>query len=249
MENIEILDALPSVWHIGQVSRDDTLPKILLVDDDPTVARWNRRIAERFAATRTAANVAEAVVAIREEASLLAAVFDLGLPDGSGFDVLRMLRERHPTVPALILTGKLDREFVNRAHLMRAEYVVKPAEPEHLRTFFERARTLRYVGTDALVEQLRLLTTRYGLTSSESLILTMTMQNVSREEILERLSIAEGTLKAQTRNLLRKCNADSLRELAMQVMHRTIAGVSERAERSSSRPGRPRGASPSKVGD
>src|SRR4051812_9964794 len=78
---------------------------LLMVEDDANVATT---LAERLNAngfTVTAASsVAAADRAIGSEAFPIA-LLDVGLPDGSGFDVARLIRDRSPATAILFLTA------------------------------------------------------------------------------------------------------------------------------------------------
>ena len=59
--------------------------------------------------------VAEASYAIAERGPFDLLLCDLGLPDGSGYDVLHVLRQRHPSMPAVAVSGYGMRGDVRRA--------------------------------------------------------------------------------------------------------------------------------------
>src|ERR1700691_6281483 len=79
-----------------------TMPtRLLLLEDEPNVAETliERLSAAGFAVTR-ADSLASARRAIAENTFQLA-VLDVGLPDGSGFDLARQLRARAPATAIL----------------------------------------------------------------------------------------------------------------------------------------------------
>ena len=78
---------------------------LLVVDDDPVLRpRLARALEERGFEVRQAADVATAVAAARDD-SPEAALVDLRLPDGSGLDVLRELKQIDPATRIVLLTG------------------------------------------------------------------------------------------------------------------------------------------------
>jgi len=79
---------------------------ILLIEDDPTLARSIRRnLTARGYPTRGAMTVAEATAAIDQELPWLVVV-DIDLPDGSGWEVLRSLRQDgHTDVRAIVMSA------------------------------------------------------------------------------------------------------------------------------------------------
>jgi two-component system, chemotaxis family, chemotaxis protein CheY len=60
-------------------------------------------------------------------------ICDIGLPDTSGFDVIRAIRARRPSLPCLMLTGHTDKASVLEARSVgAAAYLVKPVSPREL---------------------------------------------------------------------------------------------------------------------
>jgi DNA-binding response OmpR family regulator len=58
---------------------------------------------------------------------------DIGLPDTSGFDVVRALRARRPSLRCVMLTGQTDTASVLAAkNAGAAGYLVKPFSPREL---------------------------------------------------------------------------------------------------------------------
>lgn len=114
--------------------------RILLVEDtedvaDPVVAAFSRRgHAVDHAPTREAAEDALAV----QEYDLV--ILDLMLPDGSGTEVLRGLRDARRTTPVLVLTARLDvDDRVDALDSGADDYLMKPFD---LRELEARARAL-----------------------------------------------------------------------------------------------------------
>ena len=84
--------------------------RVLVVDDEPQILR-GLRVVLRNAGFRVdvAATKAEALDALAARPPD-AMVLDLVLPDGSGVEVCREIRSRHPEVQCLILTSFSDDE-------------------------------------------------------------------------------------------------------------------------------------------
>jgi two-component system alkaline phosphatase synthesis response regulator PhoP len=102
-------------------------PALLLVEDDPNVAGTlaSRLADEGFAVTR-AGSVHAAREAIRQN-SFAAAVLDVGLPDGNGFDVAKHLREVSPGTAMLFLTAySTPEDRIHGLELGADDYMTKP---------------------------------------------------------------------------------------------------------------------------
>jgi len=67
-------------------------------------------------------------------------VLDVGLPDGSGLDLLADARTKFPATPALVLTGRTEASSINAAFDLNADYVVKPIAEARVRHFLDVAR-------------------------------------------------------------------------------------------------------------
>lgn len=88
--------------------------QVLLVEDDPDV-RDGMAAALRAAhglEVRTCASVSLAMRALDELAALDVALVDLGLPDGSGKQVIRRVRSRYPAAIVLVVTIFGDDETI-----------------------------------------------------------------------------------------------------------------------------------------
>lgn len=101
--------------------------RILIVEDTADVAD---AIQSRFSAIGHACDIArdcaEALHYLQADSYDLV-ILDINLPDGSGFDVLKVLRAKRNTVPVLVLTARLavdDR--VNALDVGADDYLVKP---------------------------------------------------------------------------------------------------------------------------
>lgn len=86
---------------------------------------------------------AASCAAIREafrESSPDAAVLDYSLPDGTALDLLPHLKQSHPTVPLILLTGNATVQLAVRAIKEGAEqFLTKPVEMSAIAVVLERA--------------------------------------------------------------------------------------------------------------
>jgi DNA-binding response OmpR family regulator len=102
-------------------------PALLLVEDDPNVAGTlaSRLTSEGFAVTR-AGSVRAAREAILQHV-FAAAVLDVGLPDGNGFEVAKHLRETSPGTAMLFLTAYgTPEDRIHGLELGADDYMTKP---------------------------------------------------------------------------------------------------------------------------
>ena len=134
-----------------------SVARILIVDDDRSI----RRTLEKFLGGEghevTTAQDAPGAIASAEGAELM--LLDLGLPGGSGFDVLAALAD-HPRRPTVcVVTARDDMQSTVKAIQLGAyEYLVKPVDIDRLKEHNEargRDRTLRRQGRVGTEEGLR----------------------------------------------------------------------------------------------
>jgi DNA-binding response OmpR family regulator len=105
---------------------------ILVVEDEPGIARLVRDYLERAGFAVAAAATARDALASARAARPALVVLDLGLPDRDGLDVTRELR-RVTDVPIVMLTARGDEsDRIVGLELGADDYVVKPFSPKEL---------------------------------------------------------------------------------------------------------------------
>ncbi len=114
--------------------------RVLVVDDERFFREAIRELLEGEGLTVVAAaNAAEALEAATDP-DLGVVVLDIQLPDQSGLDVLRTLRERRPELRVVMLSAHTDQEYVLEAlRLGACDYLAKPLHEEELRLSVRRA--------------------------------------------------------------------------------------------------------------
>ena len=119
------------------------LPKnVLVVDDEPGIREIVRQTLEPEGyGITTAADGNEALESVRRAVPDMV-LLDLKLPDISGVEVLRRIREDHGNVPVIILTGYPDSDMMQRAlEYSPITLLAKPVKPAQIldtvRSFFE----------------------------------------------------------------------------------------------------------------
>jgi len=108
---------------------------VLLVEDDERIATFlEKGLRAEGYTTTVATRTSEADAHIDMLGSQISLVLlDLGLPDGSGEDVLRRLRQRDSLVPVIILTARAEiGDKVRGLDLGANDYITKPFAFEEL---------------------------------------------------------------------------------------------------------------------
>ena len=115
------------------IPRETAVPNILLVEDD-------RMLADAIAAALrqddwqvdSACDVAAARIALTDH-PYAAVLLDLGLPLGSGLDVLQAMRERYDATPVLIITARDQlHDRIRGLDAGADDYLVKPFQIDEL---------------------------------------------------------------------------------------------------------------------
>ena len=120
-------------------------PILILVDDDAPLRRSLQRALERRGFMVYAADSLKAGINLAHSVKPEYAVIDLRLEDGSGIELVRRLRELHPKVRVVILTGYGNiATAVTAVKLGAIDYLSKPADADEIhaaltRTAGERA--------------------------------------------------------------------------------------------------------------
>lgn len=121
------------------------MPRLLLVEDEPAIADTLVYAlgTECFEVTHALTGADALAAAEREQFDF--AILDIGLPDMTGLDVCRLLREKS-TIPVLFLTardGEVDR--ILGLELGGDDYVTKPFSPREIvarvRAILRRSQT------------------------------------------------------------------------------------------------------------
>jgi len=112
--------------------------RILIVDDDRSI----RRTLEKFLGGEgyDVSTAADAPSAIASAGSADLMLLDLGLPGGSGFDVLTALSGKDHPPEIIVVTARDDMQSTVKAIQLGAyEYVVKPVDIDRLHALVKRA--------------------------------------------------------------------------------------------------------------
>ncbi len=175
--------------------------KILVVEDDRTVGPYVvRGLAEQGFQVELVADGDDALAAATHTAYDLI-ILDLRLPGMSGFDVLRMLRDRGNPAPVLVLTAQDAVDF--KVQALRAgadDYVTKPFAFEELLARVEalgrrpkqlapRALRVGDLELDLGTREVTRASRRIELTPKEYAVLEYLMRHVGR--VMSRTLITE----------------------------------------------------------
>ncbi len=117
-----------------------TNPKILVVDDQPAICESVGKILRKRGASIVQAFDGQAAIERLERDQFDLVIADLMMPRVSGMELLRYVRQNHPRVEVVMITGfaSID-SAVEATKIGAAGYVAKPFTPEELTSVTEQA--------------------------------------------------------------------------------------------------------------
>ena len=104
--------------------------RLLVVEDEPATLRLMARLLRGLGHTVTTAGTIAAAIEASDTSEFDLIISDIGLPDGSGLDLMRAVAARHGPVPAIALTGYGMEEDIRRS---QAAGFTAPDQTDRLR--------------------------------------------------------------------------------------------------------------------
>lgn len=200
--------------------------RIFLLDDHEVIRRGVADLLEveaDLAVVGEAGSVTEAMVRIPATRPDVA-VLDVRLPDGSGVEACRELRDRTPETVFLMLTAYADDEALFEAIMAGASgYVVKDIRGNDLVDAIRKVASGKNLLDPALTPQVleRIRSGRKGddrltaLSDQELRTLELIGEGMTNRQIGDRLHLAEKTVKNYVSNMLSKLDMERRTEAAV----------------------------------
>lgn len=192
----------------------------LIAEDDELVGRVLVRTLSEHGRTELVTTVEDARSALRSR-SFSAVVVDVGLPDGSGLDLITDARAHDPSVVALVVSGGVDERRLAEAHHLGAHYLLKPVDTRELGLFAVRMRSKVRQRDAKIAALIARWTVEYDLTPAEAGVLALAVQGTARSRLAEQRGVAASTVKKQVQVILTKTGDTSL-EAAVSRLLRAI---------------------------
>jgi len=194
--------------------------KVLVVDDHPLICEALRQVLralDKDIELLEAGEARAALAAADANDRLDLILLDLALPGADGFEVLRELRERHPSFPVVVLSATEDAETVMRALDAGAMgFIPKTYSNEVLvgavrlvlsGGVYLPAEILRHSPAPALVSKPKTASEvnyrNLGITERQAQVLGLLIQGKPNKIICRELNLAEGTVKIHITAILK----------------------------------------------
>ncbi|BCV25546.1 MAG TPA: response regulator transcription factor [Firmicutes bacterium] len=212
--------------------------RVLVVDDHPLVRSGIKKIVELeedieiVGEAGTAKDAVAAVGSVRPDVVLM----DLDLPDVSGVQATREIKEKYPGTGVVALTIHDDRDYLLEMVRAGAEgYVLKDVEPGGLVSAIRAVKDGNsYISPPAAKKLLGEFTrlssgqeedTVDGLTAREQEVLRLIAHGQSNKEIGTALAISEKTVKNHVTSIFRKIGVDDRTEAALYAIRRGLVDI------------------------
>lgn len=213
--------------------------RIMLVDDHEVVRMGLRTLMEKregFSVVGEAGDVAEAIItARRTEPDVI--VMDIRLPDGTGVEACREIRNERPETKVIMLTSYADDEAVYGSIMAGASgYLLKQTRGQDLARAIERVAQgeslLDPAVTHKVLERMRNLANGGSdelatLSPQERKILGGIAEGKTNKEIAADIFLSDKTVKNYVSSILSKLNLRRRSEAAAFLAERRAKGLLE----------------------
>jgi DNA-binding NarL/FixJ family response regulator len=215
------------------------MPRVVIVEDDPqTRAALCAHVAGHaaFEVVAEAGSVRDALRALTRDADVL--LVDLGLPDGSGIDVIRAGLARNPNLEILVISVFGDeRHVVDAIEAGAAGYLLKDADPTAITSAILDLLAGGSPITPIIARRLLKRFQRNGhsasvpdadapsLTARESEVLRLVSRGYTNQEIAALLDVSFHTVTSHVKHIYRKL---AVRSRSAAIFEATQLGLIDR---------------------
>jgi len=212
------------------------MKQILLLEDLPEIRAWLKTLAlqvfpgAQISESSRIHDALELVNAVRFDVALV----DLGLPDGSGVEVVQALREKQPDVQSVVVTIHDDDDHLFPALQAGAfGYLLKEQSREQLSEQLHRIsqgepplspsiarRVIQYFTAQARLQPPLMpdtVTPHVQLTDRENEVLLRVAKGFTLPEIGLQLNLSRHTIADYVKQIYRKLNVSSRAEAALEA--------------------------------
>jgi DNA-binding NarL/FixJ family response regulator len=199
------------------------MTRVLIADDHPMIAAALDVLLrgsdyELIGRARSGAEALSQVQQLKPDILLL----DVNMPDGSGLDVLKQLREsRHAPTVVLLTAGMDDPQLLAADGLDPEGMVLKTSDPALLLECMEQVRGGESWVDPEIAERTRQAKEKASkvpsLTPRERELIELVRQGLRNRDIAAQLGVTEGTVKVYLHAIFDKVGVDNRTELAMRA--------------------------------
>ncbi len=203
--------------------------RLLLVDDHYVVRigmASSLNLEPDFEVVAEAESGEEALRLYREHRPDLV-ILDWRLPDLSGADIIKTLRDEHPQARVLVLSAFESEEVIYQALQAGAVgYLTKSSRRPELIESIRLAAQGKSSFSGAIAAKLAMRMQRPGLSPRELEVVAELVRGNSNKEIATHLSISENTVKLHITHIMQKLRAKDRTHVASIALQRGLVGSS-----------------------
>jgi two-component system nitrate/nitrite response regulator NarP len=197
--------------------------RVLIADDHPMIRTALDVLLKDtgFEIVGCAASGSEALRAVTEvDADIV--LLDVRMPDGSGIEVLKQLRERGDQRKIVLLSAELtDAALADALHWKVDGIVLKNADPAHLMECLQTVRDgASWIDPELgarLARASMAADARVALAPRERELVALIRKGLRNRDIATRLGVTEGTVKVYLHSIFEKTGVANRTELAMKA--------------------------------
>jgi DNA-binding NarL/FixJ family response regulator len=217
--------------------------RLLIVDDHEVVREGLRSLLNRREGITVVGDAGSVATAIEEAARLRpdVVIMDVRLPDGSGVEACREIRQENPDTKVIMLTSYADDEAVFASILAGAAgYLLKQTRGQALAEAIEAVSQggslLDPAVTQKVLERVRSLGGRRpddslaSLSEQEQKILLLIAEGKTNKEIAEEIFLSDKTVKNYVSSILSKLNLRRRAEAAAFIARKGLGKEDEAKE-------------------
>jgi len=199
------------------------MTRVLIADDHPMIAAALDLLLRGtdYQLVGRARSGAEAVAQVRLLGPDIL-LLDVNMPDGSGIDVLRQLRDVDNPPAVVLLTAGMDEiQLLSADSLQPAGMVLKTSDPALLLECMDQVRAGHRWVDPEIAESTRRAKQRAALgpslTPRERELIELVRRGLRNRDIAAELRVTEGTVKVYLHAIFDKLGVDNRTELAMRA--------------------------------
>jgi DNA-binding NarL/FixJ family response regulator len=217
--------------------------RVLIVDDHEVVREGLRSLLNRHEGISVVGEAGTVATAVEEAVRLRpdVVIMDVRLPDGSGVEACREIRQEIPDAKVIMLTSYADDEAVFASILAGAAgYLLKQtrgqALAEAIETVARGGSLLDPAVTQKVLERVRSLGGRRpddslaSLSDQEQKILLLIAEGKTNKEIAEEIFLSDKTVKNYVSSILSKLNLRRRAEAAAFIARKRLGKAEEERE-------------------
>jgi DNA-binding NarL/FixJ family response regulator len=209
--------------------------RIVIADDHTMVREGLRRVVEPHADIEVigeAVNGREVLERVRQ-GGFDVLLLDLSMPEHSGVDFIRRLKEHAPKLPILVLTMHEEEQYAVRSIRAGASgYLTKESAATDLIDAIRRVAAGRLFISPSVAEQLALDTMaahdrppHHQLSDREFEVFQLMVRGRSITDIAEHLHLSVKTVSTHKARILQKMNMQSLAELVRYAVNHHLVDM------------------------